>query len=295
MLRLTSGLRVAAIGVAGVLACTTLSGCGSDAGSKDDHTADKSPAAGAAKTPGAEGDDGAVAVRNVNQKTTEAKTARMVIRTRTSADGKSVAVDGEGAIDLVGGNSTMNLSAEGEKMEQRIVDQVLYQKLPPKQRSGVPGNKPWVKIDLKKAAQQQGGNAQAANPADNTAYLKGINDKDVKKLGEEQVGGDDTTRYRVTVEVAKLANGEQLKKQIGPTMPMDIWLDEDGRLRRQQVDMTLSAPQGTGAGSSTPKKVKVRTVFELSDFGTKVDAKAPPAAETADMTGKTGQGANTKA
>jgi hypothetical protein len=292
MLRLKNGLRVAAVGVAGVLACTTLSACGNDGGS---GTADKTPAAGAANTPEVEGDDGAAAVRNVNQKTTEAKTARMVLRTQSSADGKSVAVDGEGVIDLVGGNSVMNLSAEGEKMEQRVVDQVLYQKLPPAQRSQVPGKKPWVRIDLKKAAQQQGGNAQAANPADNTAYLKGINDKDVKKLGEEQVGGDDTTRYRVTVDVAKLANGEQLKKQLGPTMPMDIWLDDDGRLRRQQVDMTVSAPKGTGADSSTPKKVKVRTVFELSDFGTQVDAKAPPAAETADMTGRAGQGADTKA
>ncbi|MGW7411335.1 hypothetical protein [Streptomyces sp. NPDC054863] len=260
---------------------TTLTACGS--GEPDAGPGKSSPAA--AKSSGGEE---APAVRAAYQKTNDEKTARMVLRVQTTAEGKSVAVDGRGVVDLVGGNSDMTLGVGGEKVEQRVVDQVLYQKVPASQRSGVPGKKPWIRIDLQKAGQQQGGSGSgpAGNPAETAAFAKGVTDKDVRKLGTEEIGDTDTTHYRVNVDVAKLANGEQLKKQIGPTLPMDVWLDEDNRIRRQQTDMTISAPKGTGADSSTPKKVTVRTVLELSDFGTKVDVKAPPAAETADMTGK---------
>lgn len=289
MLRLKNGLRVTAIGVAGVLACTALTACGSDGANAGGSGSSKSPAAEGAKESGSQGDDGAAAVKATYQKTNDAKTARMVLRTQTTADGKSMAADGQGVIDLAGGNSEMTMTAEGQKIEQRVVDMVLFQKLPPEQRAGVPGKKPWIKIDLKKVAQQQGGGSAASNPADSTAYTKSISEKDVKKLGTEKIGDANTTRYRVVVDVDKLANGAQLKQQIGPTLPMEIWIDDDGRLRRQQTDMTLTAPKGTGADSSTPKKVKVRTVMELSDFGTKVDVKAPAAGEAADMTDKAQQ------
>ncbi|MGW1956934.1 hypothetical protein ACWCPI_29990 [Streptomyces sp. NPDC001920] len=68
---------------------------------------------------------------------------------------------------------------------------------------------------------------------------------------------------------------------------MQIWLDDDGRIRRRQVDMTVEAPASAqpDAGASRPQ-VKVTTMMEFSGFGTEADADAPPDDKVADMTGQ---------
>ncbi|MGW7053907.1 hypothetical protein [Streptomyces sp. NPDC054887] len=289
MFGLREGLRAGAVGVAGAVACTALVACGSDGSEPGAKSAGEGKAA--EKSPGAR-EDGTAAVRTAYERTAEAETARMTLR--TSAEGRTVSANGQGVIDLAEGDSEMTLTADGQRIEQRVVDGVLYQKLPEAQQAKVPGKKPWVKIDLKKAARQSGGGSSQANdPAESAAFAKGVTDKDVRKLGTERVGGTDTTRYRVTVDVDKLAGSgdrakaEQLKRQLGPTLPMDVWLDDDGRIRRQQIDMRVNAPDGDRSGG--PRKAEVRTVVEFSDFGAELDAEAPPAARTADMTGRATQ------
>jgi hypothetical protein len=284
MARTGSGSRLAALSVAGVLAGTVLVGCG-DGGSDSgkDATGKGASAGGSA---GAR-EEGTRAVRSAYEKTAGEDTARVTLKVRTSAEGASVTADGKGTVDLEDGDSVMTLTAEGQRMEQRVVDQVLYQKPPAGQ---APGGKPWIKIDLEKVAARQGAAGQSMNdPARSAALAKAVDDKDVTKKGSADVGGVHTTRYRVTVDVAELPDGERLSEQIGPTLPMDLWLDDEGRIRRQQVDMTVEAGPASQGGSragasSGPQRVTVRTVLEFTDFGVEVDADAPPARQVTDMT-----------
>jgi hypothetical protein len=230
-------------------------------------------------------------VRAASDRTADAGTARMALRTQVTAQGKTVSLDSEGVIDLKDGTSTMTLAVDGEKIEQRVVDRILYQKLPPSAREGVPGNKPWIKVDLKEldARAKGSSNPQFNDPAANTAFARSVLDKDVQQAGTEKIGDARTTHYKVKVDVARLPGGANLKKVVGPAVPMELWIDDQGRIRRQQTDMTMTPPKGRGADSSTPQKIVSRTVLELSDFGTKVAVAPPPADETADMTDKVAQ------
>ncbi|MFF8812858.1 hypothetical protein [Streptomyces pactum] len=273
--------RIAALSVTGVLAGALLVGCGDDGDTADEA---KKPAAGRDADTG----DGATeAVRSAYDRTAEEETARIVLQTRTSAEGKSATVRGKGAVDLDDGDSVLTLTADGQQIEQRVVDQQLYQKPPAGQ---APDDKPWVRIDLRKvAAQQRAGNQSMNDPAQSASLAKAIDDKDVVKKGTATVGGVTTTQYRVRVDVAELPDGAALSKQIGPTLPMDLWLDDQGRIRRQQVDMTIKAaprPEGRSSqrSSEAPERVTVRTVLEFSDFGTEVEADAPPAGKVTDLT-----------
>jgi hypothetical protein len=282
MARSGSGSRIAALSVAGVLAGTVLVGCGDD-GSDGDTGAKGASASGSS---GAR-EEGTQAVRSAYDKTAEEDTARVTLKVRTSAQGTSVTADGKGTVDLEDGDSVMTVTADGQRMEQRVVDQVLYQKPPAGQ---APGGKPWIKIDLERVAARQGAGGQTMNdPARSAALAKAVDDKDVTEKGTADVGGVHTTRYRVVVDVAELPDGRKLSKQIGPTLPMDLWLDDDGRIRRQQVDMTVKAPaaaqgESRAGASSGPQQVTVRTVLEFTDFGVEVDADAPPARQVTDMT-----------
>lgn len=279
------GIRTGATSVAVVLACVALASCGED----DPSEGRKPSAAERAGSPGAR-EEGTQDVRTAYQKTQDAESARMTMRVRTSAAGKSVTAHGRGAIDFQDGESSMTVRAGGQTIEQRVVDQVLYQKLPAGQTKQVPGNKPWISIDLEKVASQGGGGSdqRIGDPAESAAFAKGITDKDVQKVGTTTIDGVNTTRYRVTVDVTKVPNGASLRRQVGSTVPMNLWVDDDGRIRRQQVDMTVKEPVGKGssaAGAAT-EQAKVHMLIEYADFGADVEADKPPASQTADMTDK---------
>lgn len=276
--------KVSALTVAGLLAGTVLAGCG------DEDGGGPAGRAGATSAPNSTGarEQGTKAVRAAYDRTAEEDTARVTLRVRTAAGGTSVTADGHGTVDLDDGDSVMTVTAQGRRIEQRIVDRVLYQKVPDGQ---APGGKPWIRIDLGKAAAQQGADDRSlSDPARSAAFAKAITDEDVTRKGTDTIDGVETTHYRVAVDVAKLPDGRALRQQVGSTLPMDVWLDEEGRLRRQQLDVTLKTPvpaDGSAAGASpAPQRMTVRTVMEFTDFGTELEAEAPPAGQVADMTGK---------
>ncbi|MFJ5063330.1 hypothetical protein ACIP96_28460 [Streptomyces nigra] len=267
--------KASAIGTAVLLGSVALTGCGGD----DEPEAGK-PAAAGESAGGRQ--QSTQAVRGAYDKTAEADSAKMTMKVKAAAEGKSITSDGEGAIDFEDGDSTMTITAGGRAVEQRVVDQVLYQKVPGQQKDG----KPWTKIDLSKVARQQGADpGQIGDPARSAAYAKAISDDDVSRSGSERVAGVDTVRYDVSVDVSRLPGGERLRDQVGRTLPMRLWLDDDGRIRRQQIDMTVKAPASAKPeASGSPQQVKVSTVMEFTDFGTDVEAEAPPAGQVADVT-----------
>ncbi|MFF7313865.1 hypothetical protein [Streptomyces sp. NPDC008137] len=282
MSRAGNGRRVCALGVAGVLAGTVLTGCGEDGDTGGDGARGTSSAGGATQ------EQGTQAVRSAYDRTAEEDTAKVKLRVRTSAQGASESADGQGVVDLDDGDSVMTLTVRGQRIEQRVIDQVLYQKMP---KGQAPDGKPWIKIDLGKVARKQGaGDNSMSDPARSAAYAKAITDKDVTKKGTATIGGVRTTHYRVSVDVAELPDGETLRKQVGPALPMDVWLDDEGRMRRQQLDMTLKTPtsaeRSAADASSAPQRVTVRTVMDFTGFGTAMEADEPPAGQVTDMTGK---------
>ncbi|MFI7140137.1 hypothetical protein ACIBQ5_21055 [Streptomyces massasporeus] len=280
--RAGNGRRVCALGVAGVLAGTVLVGCGED-GDSDDGTRGTSADASAGTR-----EEGTRAVRSAYDRTAEEDTAKVKLRVQTSPGGASQTANGQGVVDLDDGDSVMTLTMQGQRIEQRVIDRVLYQRMP---RGQAPGGKPWIKIHLGRVAAQQGTDGRSmSDPAQSAAYAKAITDKDVTEKGSATVNGVETTHYRVSADVADLPGGDALRKQVGPTLPMDVWLDDEGRMRRQQIDMTVRTPEATRRSSSgatsAPEKVTVRTVMDFTDFGTEVEAVAPPAGQVTDMTGK---------
>ncbi|NEC76741.1 hypothetical protein [Streptomyces rochei] len=281
------GMKAGAIVVAAVTGSVVLSGCGDGDGSQAKRDGASPSASSSADTR----EQGTTEVRAAYDKTAEAESARMTIKMNLAAEGETVTSDGKGVLDLEEGDSVMTLTVQDQTIEQRVVDQVLYQKVPGQK---APGGKPWIKIDLEKVAAQQGlGNQQFGDPAQTAGYAKAITDKDVTKVGTEEIDGANTTHYKVSVDVSKLPGGEQLSKQVGPTLPMQIWLDDEGRLRRQQIEMSVKAPVSASAkpdSSASPQQLKMSTVMEFSDFGTEVNAEAPPAGQVADMTDQALQG-----
>ncbi|HUR49159.1 MAG TPA: hypothetical protein VMY88_06470 [Acidimicrobiales bacterium] len=214
--------------------------------------------------------------------------------TATTAAGGAPAfeIKAEGLINYETGHGimTMDMGALGipgapaGDAEMRMLGSVVYMKMPGSEL----GNRPWIKFDLE-ALGESGAPVPSLNPASNDPRgvldaLRGVSGE-VQEVGEQSVRGVATTHYRATVDLEK-AQDEVPKErrddfaafseQLGiEELPIDVWVDEEGRARRFAYEVETPAAGGTPAS-------QVDLVIELFDFGVDVEVKAPPESEVTD-------------
>lgn len=124
------------------------------------------------------------------------------------------------------------------------------------------------------------------NPAQMMEALRGISD-DIDELGTEDIRGEPTTHYRVVVDLERALEQvpEALKPQVeaqlgalGGTLPMEVWLGEDGLVRRISMDMVeLLAKASAESGQ---KMEEGSMVMELYDYGADVEVDVPHPEDT---------------
>ncbi|MBA3430890.1 MAG: hypothetical protein H0U16_05355 [Actinobacteria bacterium] len=179
------------------------------------------------------------------------------------------------------------IGQSGGEMEIIYDSLVVYMKYPAI-TSSLPDAKPWISIDLRALDNTEGGDLGALyqlsgnDPTQYLTFLRGVSD-DIETIGEEDVRGVPTTHYRATVDLDAAADAvpdeeagtirtsiEQLKEQLGDdSLPVEVWIDDDGLPRRTRQDITLEGPP----------QVQQRVTMELYDFGTQVDVEPPPSDE----------------
>ena len=209
-----------------------------------------------------------------------------------AAQGMPSSIEAEGSFDYESrrGLLTMGLPLQPGQapvdVEMRLLENTMYMKFPA-QMSAAFGGKPWVKIDLEAAAKAAGADlgalssAAAADPTQSLAQLRGVSD-DVTEVGEEELRGVKVTHYRLTINVEKAiaetpeAQREALRSSLekigAETLPAEVWIDDDGRLRKMTQQISVD-----GAGTT-------EVTIELFDFGTEVDVEAPAEVDVVDLT-----------
>lgn len=147
-----------------------------------------------------------------------------------------------------------------------------------------PAETRWVKVDLAQAAKQGGVDLgtlpqEQLDPREAFDALKRAGTS--TKVGEETIGGVETTRYRVTLDPAKALEGagakerKQAEQALSLTgagdVPLDVWVDGDGLLRRVEASI---------GGDEALFSVRMR--LDLSDYGSDVHVELPPPDEVTD-------------
>jgi hypothetical protein len=207
--------------------------------------------------------------------TTEAaKTADISVSATTAAGSLS----GQGVADLATGDAdfTVDLPASLGQVEVRSARGTVYVHVP-SALAPFSGGKPWASI----SAPAAGSTAPASFDATwLMAWLRNIAGPVTTVSTTEAVHGDPTTHYRASVDLAKVAANApgSVQPYTGPSMPVDVWVDAAGRLRR----LTASFD---GANTPAARLGTVRVSVELWRFGTPVQVTAPPADQVGDATG----------
>ncbi|MFS3130527.1 LppX_LprAFG lipoprotein [Nocardioides sp. Bht2] len=182
---------------------------------------------------------------------------------------QGMTIDATGALDYSqkqpATQMKMKMGQMGD-MEAIMVDDAMYMKLP---AAGGAGAGKWMKMSLKDAlGGAAGGNLGALDMRKSLqAFTQGV--KSVTNKGSESINGVDTTHYLVVANVEALNNmlGTGDTAQLPKTMTYDVWLDGDGRFTKMNADLK-------GAGTME---------MNLTDWGTPVSIKAPPANQVTEM------------
>lgn len=208
------------------------------------------------------------------------------------AQSGEITIDGVVGLEA-GANSALTMRAAPElfgqpvDIELRFVDNVLFMEfgdllgsggaeLPPELQG-----RPWLKLDVQElveASEQGAAPPGSSNPAGQLDALRGIAKGSIEVVGNEEVNGVCTTHYQGTVDLSKAAAEvpEEFRAEFDQAfealsaslseVPVDVWLDDDGRVRRQQVVLELDQ-QG--------QAVEQTVTVDFLEFGVPIDVEAP--------------------
>jgi hypothetical protein len=185
-------------------------------------------------------------------------------------------------------------------VEVRTIGSVAYVQVPSSLQALL-GGKPWVKADATTAeglAGQVLGVPGLGTGLDFTGlleWLRGVSGQ-VTVVGTDTIHGAVATHYHADVDLAKAAASapsgsraklEQAALAAGQTIPVEVWIDNQGRLRQLKASFDPSKLQAPPGGPTKGLGTVVATV-DLWNFGTAVNVIPPPADQVGALNGMTG-------
>ena len=216
----------------------------------------------------------------------------------------------KGLYDLESMDAQMTMTIDGPmaaglgggEIELRMVDGVMYmdvgslaEMLGGAGGLSLPPGVKWLRLDLQEMMKSFGGSGGLGLPdsTDPTKTFEMLRDiaGDIETVGREEVRGVETTHYRTTVDLAKASDSlpSDIKSMLGNldgafgAIPIEVWIDDDGLLRRMDMRFDLSSLLGSVSGGSNLGSGIITMRMDLYDYGVEVDVEAPPAGETYDM------------
>jgi hypothetical protein len=172
-----------------------------------------------------------------------------------------------------------------QEIEFLMVDDHIYYAIP-----GLPDGATWLRLTYDDLAEFSGVDVSAASEQSPTEVLARLQASgDIERVGEEDLDGVATTRYRAVIDVDRLGDDgvvseaaiEQLRGLTGDTYEMDVWIDGDGYLRRMSYAIDLANAPEPPAGM--PSEGSIQYDITMSDFGAPLDVTAPPEDEVVDF------------
>lgn len=225
----------------------------------------------------------------------DAGTIHMEFEMRIEPASEGIALSGVQDVDLATGRShgTMDLGMLGGTVEMIMDGETIYMSSDSFGGTGVETE--WVSFDTSKmpeaAGNPFGGLGQGqSDPAAFVALFAGA--VDVKDEGPDEVDGVATTRYAGTIDIGKVlagltedmsrASARRVTKGLRSVglekIPFEAWVDEDGMLRRERIEIDFSSFPGA------PEDAAMVFDATFSHFGEPLELEIPKASEVTDVT-----------
>jgi hypothetical protein len=242
---------------------------------------------------GGDDDSGGLSpIAQAAERTARTPGARMEFTATMSGPGIAdpVEIEGSGVYNGVNQRSRMVMHMSNAPSLGEVTFTTVGEGLVIYQRSDVfeselPEGKHWLKMDLSELAGDPT-TATGAGLDEQLRQLEAVSD-DVRKVGAEQVRGAPTDHYAATIDLERQVEqarddgldeaADLMEASIEDTgvseSPVEVWIDEDGLLRRMSMELALPTPAGTAT---------MKTTEEIYDFGIKPAIDLPPEEQVID-------------
>jgi hypothetical protein len=206
---------------------------------------------------------------------------------------------GSMGLDMNFGSNPQVVQALGSStlhIDELIKGLTIYMKMPAVIASKLPGGKPWMKIDLQKAAAAGGipglsslaNNPASSDPSQFLQYLRAVSGS-VTNVGSESINGVQTTHYRASISLDKVpdalpsASRASARQAIAALenathlhqMPVDVWIDGQHLVRQMRMAFDTSATAG--------QTVKTAMTISMPEYGPQPAPATPPADQVTDL------------
>ena len=235
--------------------------------------------------------------------TAAAKSAHMSMTVGTDGSGPlAFSMTADGAVDFTTGDSQFTAQLDGaaasflpDGIEMRMVDGVAYMKLPASLGGllGGSGGEQWMSLSIPKGGAAGAGAFSGVDQSDPTQFLAALQkiSDDVTEVGKATVRGVETTQYHATLDLGKSVDNADLPPALrdkvkgflgnAPAIPVDVFVDSDGRVRRMTMTMDLGSFMAGVSGASGATGIgelpTMNVTVDFYDFGAPVHVEAPPA------------------
>jgi hypothetical protein len=214
---------------------------------------------------------------------------RMAITSTATLGANTITASGNGAIDDRGREGSITLEVAGKKFTEIFAKPYVYMQLPTDAKSSLTHGKPWIRLDLSTLTDSYGSGSPVGgspDPAQGLSYLRGAST--VTRVGSESVRGVASTHYHAIIDFARLkAAGRDpqrsatnharalLERLTGErSLPMDVWIGDDGHLSRFSFGFPLCTATG---------RLRENVNVELFDYGRQAVVSPPPASLVTDV------------
>ena len=218
-----------------------------------------------------------------------------------AALGGSITGGGSGSFNLPkrAGSMTLALNLPGSlasagtlHVQEILLGQDIYVKLPAQIASHLPGHRPWLEINLAQVGKAAGiqnltslfGGSGSTNPGQFLDYLRATSSGGVTRVGSATVDGVQTTEYRAKIDLLKApaaapaAQRTALRQAVSSlekltglrTIPVDVWVDSANLVRRITMSYSVNA-----SGQS----VHTQMQLDFLAYGSQPVPAAPPASQ----------------
>jgi len=231
---------------------------------------------------------------------TQDQTARIAVTISTQTEGMTISYAETGVYDFADYHGTISMQSPLD-MTELFLPSTTYIKMPAGADGGsggksLPNGKTWIAVPddaFGDAADPLLGSPEdGADPADLLAALKAASSS-VTRLGASVIRGVPVTGFALKIDSAKAATipgtdravVEAMLKSFGAAeLPVDVWVDGQNLVRREELKFPLPGASGAPAGTT------LTLTTDFYDFGVPVRVSAPPAAQVASV-GSLGSGA----
>ncbi|MGW3999769.1 hypothetical protein ACWEF6_40275 [Amycolatopsis sp. NPDC004772] len=285
-------MRKTTLVAAGAALVLTLTAC---SGNSAPGTAEPAAAGGQSQTDGLASPftDAIKLASEAKQGTEKSKSAKFTME--GSAGGQTMTASGAMAFDGANTKFSMTSTAAGQTTEMRMVDKVMYIKLPAEDQKQMGTDKAWAKISADGTdplSQALGGAlSKSAEQSDPSKMLEQISKTGrIVSSDQTELNGQKVNHYKVELDVAKAidqftdqvpaAARDQLTEKLKGKdlkLPAELWLDKNNLPVQVTMDQgPMMQAMGAPAGDA-------KFTMKYTDWGTQVDVAAPPADQVVDL------------